>query len=931
MTDSAFIEREAELARLQEFVLAAARGQGRAASIVGPAGIGKTSLLAAAQEMAAHAGMTVLSARGGELEQSFAYGVVRQLLEGPLRALESSEREATLDGARAAAPVLGFATVSDEPPEAVTFAVLNGLYWVCSNLAARGGPLLMVVDDLQWADGASVRFVGYLQRRLDELPAFVLTAARRADWDLLEQVTDDPLAAALRPAPLTHAGVRSLLGPDADEQFAAACHVATAGNPFLCRTLAAAFAAQGVAPDASAAGRVTEIATDAVAEDVLRRMGRVSVPGVGLTRAVAVLGNDAALRHAASLAGLDEPQAASLAGALVEQGLLRGGAALDFVHPLLRDAVVAGIPDPERALLHRRAARLLGDDGMAPERIAIHLLPATTSGDPWAVEVLRNAASSATAQGDPPAARRLLRRALDEPPEAGVRALVLHDLGVAELQCGADAEAERYLRDALELARDDLPLRTETARDLALCLRTRHRYEESVAVMESAIAEVAAHDRDRAMALEAELHQGAMMHAATYRAVGDRFPDLDREVQGASRGERGFLAALATESCMRIDSAERVRSWARLALERGLVEDDDAHSGLWANVGFPLVFAEGFDLAADLCAAAIARGRRVGSPIGLARAHLVSAMLSLRLGALREAAVDARISIDAGRNGGFHPWLMAVGVLLEVLVERGELDAAEALLRESGVERGVPDRFVGLWVILGRASVRVAQGRLDEGIADLEQLGHRGEDSWRPWNPAMFPYRSALALALLPTGDVQRAEALAIEELEFARRWGAPRAIGVAQRTLGVVTRNVEHLETAVRTLAGSGAALEHGRALVELGSEIARSGRKREAREPLHAGMDIAARCGATALVARARGELVAAGARPRRIMRTGVDALTPSELRVARMAADGMTNRQIAQALFVTLRTVEVHLTHAYQKLDIASREALRAALGE
>jgi DNA-binding CsgD family transcriptional regulator len=193
----------------------------------------------------------------------------------------------------------------------------------------------------------------------------------------------------------------------------------------------------------------------------------------------------------------------------------------------------------------------------------------------------------------------------------------------------------------------------------------------------------------------------------------------------------------------------------------------------------------------------------------------------------------------------------------------------------------------------------------------------------------MFPYRSVLAIAQLRAGDLERARALALEELELARRWGGARALGIAQRTCGVVLGDRDELHAAVTTLQGCGAELEHARALVDLGSAVARSGRRVEAREPLHAGLELAHRCGAAALTARAREELVAAGARPRRIMRTGVDALTPSELRVARMAAEKMTNREIAQALFVTLRTVQVHLTHSYQKLAIASREELPEAL--
>jgi DNA-binding CsgD family transcriptional regulator len=195
----------------------------------------------------------------------------------------------------------------------------------------------------------------------------------------------------------------------------------------------------------------------------------------------------------------------------------------------------------------------------------------------------------------------------------------------------------------------------------------------------------------------------------------------------------------------------------------------------------------------------------------------------------------------------------------------------------------------------------------------------------------MFAYRSGLALALRGA-ERERARGLAQEELALARRWGAPRAVGISLRTLGLVEARdagLTLLTESVRVLEHSGAQLEHARSLIELGAATRRAGSRSAAREPLHAGMELAHRCGAHPLVERARHELVASGARPRRIMRSGVDALTPSELRVASLAADGLSNREIAQALFVTLRTVEVHLTHAYQKLDISSRGQLPAAL--
>jgi DNA-binding CsgD family transcriptional regulator len=156
--------------------------------------------------------------------------------------------------------------------------------------------------------------------------------------------------------------------------------------------------------------------------------------------------------------------------------------------------------------------------------------------------------------------------------------------------------------------------------------------------------------------------------------------------------------------------------------------------------------------------------------------------------------------------------------------------------------------------------------------------------------------------------------------------------MGIALRAVGLCAAadgELRHLRESVEVLAGTGAELEHARSLVELGAAIRRLGTRAQAREPLREGMELAHRCGAAPLVEQAREELLATGARPRRIVRTGIAALTPSELRVAHMAAEGLTNREIAQALFVTQRTVEGHLTHAFQKLDIASRGQLAERL--
>ena len=231
------------------------------------------------------------------------------------------------------------------------------------------------------------------------------------------------------------------------------------------------------------------------------------------------------------------------------------------------------------------------------------------------------------------------------------------------------------------------------------------------------------------------------------------------------------------------------------------------------------------------------------------------------------------------------------------------------------IERGSPPRL----------------GNLDGAIADLRQGGELAT-LWGVENPAMMPWRSQLALALAARGELGEAQRLASVELALAHRWGAPRPIGIALHAAGVAAGRDggRSLSRAVDVLRGAQAPLELARALADLGALARRTGGRTRARELLRESLDIAHQCGAIAVARRSRRELRVAGARPRRDALRGRDALTASELRVAQMAAEGMTNRAIAQALFVTRRTVELHLTNVYAKLGV-SRADLPAALHE
>lgn len=275
--------------------------------------------------------------------------------------------------------------------------------------------------------------------------------------------------------------------------------------------------------------------------------------------------------------------------------------------------------------------------------------------------------------------------------------------------------------------------------------------------------------------------------------------------------------------------------------------------------------------------------------------------------------------------------LMTLWYCSDVLLERP--DAADLARLAETVELGpMSDLMAGALVLEVRGRLRFAIGEMPSAIADLRRVGATSV-ALGFVNPNGFSsWRAQLAL-MLPRQQRDEALELVTGELADARRIGLARGVGVALRALGMLVGGADgrsHLEEAASVLADSPARLEHARALVELGAALRRDRGRVAARAALRDGLELAARCGAVRLPERAQTELAATGARPRRLYASGRDSLTPSELRVAQMAAEGRASQDIAQALFVTTKTIDAHLNHTDAKLGINSRKQLAAALG-
>jgi DNA-binding CsgD family transcriptional regulator len=937
------IERRSELATIRQLLGQVRAGAGAIALVEGSPGVGKTSLIAVATEIAREQGLAVAKARGSELERDFAFGVVRQLYEPLLDDLPDAKRNEVFAGAAGLARRLVESREPESPDARLEpHAALHGLYWLTVNLAAVS-PLVLAIDDLQWADPSSLRFVAYLANRIETLPLLAVVGTRTdesgAHTEVIDELSANPMTARLQPGPLSHDGVSQLVGRilgDAHPAFSARCYDATKGNPLLLNELATTLAAAGVEPKAEHARRVDELAPGSVARWVARRLRRMPLAATSVARSLAVLGDRTDVATVAALADIDPAEAATGIGALQRSDIIET-AALRFTHPVVRAAVYEQLPSLERARLHRAAARLLAA-GLADDAdVALHLRNAEPEGDAWSVEVLRRAAHQAYFDGAPEMAVGHLERALAEPPLPETRSQVLVELGRAKL---ADVHliGFEHLRAAIVQAPDNVA-RARLGLELGRALSAWLMFDEAVSVLQRAREEVGGEQSPLSAQLDGALFN-ARLPDPSLRADWDVEAILDLFLHSERVSDPPMLAALAVAGSTRVAPAARAVSIAERAFADEHFSFVEAPLEM-AMATFALVHADRLERALQIWDGVLRDGRSRGSPVTLGFAESMRALLFLRVGevARAESLARYRLGVVTDRSGeqltGVHisvlPFILLA--LTEALLERGELDEAARLLENHGFNGPLPDIFGLNHLLEARGRLRLAQNFVDEGIADVRECGRR-LDADNFTNPAVVAWRATLAVALAAAGHRAEARELADAEVAAARLFEVPRELGMALRARGLVqggSEGIESLREAVAVLEASPARLEHARALTDLGAALRREGRRQEAREPLRVGVELAQRCGATALTRRAHDELVAAGARPRRLIVSGIGALTASERRVADLAADGLTNREIAQALFVTEKTVEGHLGHTYLKLGVKSRSQLPDLLGE
>src|SRR3954469_14054277 len=926
------LERDVELRSIGTLVERAGAGEGGLVVLQGHAGVGKTELLRAASDLGDAAGLRVLRARGSELDRAFAFGLVRQLFER-----EVAEHPQLLTrGAEPAAAVFPVrrhgAARADEP----LFSSLQALQWLVENLAGQA-PLLLIADDIHWADAESLRRLVFLAERIEDVAALLVVAMRPAepgaDQELLDALMVTPAACVLSPAPLSAEATTTVVRghlPQAVDSFSAACHRATGGNPFLLGELLGELAADGVQGAAVDSQRVLEFGPERVGRAVRRRLRGLPPGATALARAVAILGPGTPLEEAAERAGADLGAAATAADALVGIHVLAADRVLDFVHPVVLSAVYDQIPPLERQALHVAAAEQLMAHGVETERVARHLMRLPPSGRPARVALLRAAARHASARGAAEAAALYLRRALEEPPPADERSAVLCLLGVAEATDRQRARFEPHLREAMAVTKNPRA-RGYMALHLGRALAACGDFRAAVDVLDEALRNVEDPDSDLAISLDAELMAMAFHE---FTATDLAAPRVERRLAQCDAGEEldprtlaplvWGIAASRGPAAAAIDLAERVLAASRL---------DEPNSVIGGCLANALIYAGTPKRATRYYDASLATATRLGSRLTVAWQVMMRGDASLRLGETRRAEAEARFGFEYFEADGGEPgFAWGVAHLVDALLARGAPEEADEFVQGAPLSAGAPPTLPVALFHTSRANLHLARGRTSEALSDALAAGDLVSAIIS--NPAAVRWREPAALALARLDRGEEARGMAEGALADGRRFGIPDAEGNALRTLGLVVGGpdaIDALRASVDVLERAEGRLEHARSVLELGSALRRTGERVEARDVLRTALDMTARMGASGLADRAHEELVAAGARPRRDRRmlSGRESLTASEDRVAALAADGLTNREIAQRQFATVKAVEWHLRNVYRKLDIGSRAQRPEAL--
>ncbi|MEU2424229.1 AAA family ATPase [Streptomyces sp. NPDC007851] len=897
-----------------------------------PAGLGKTALIAAARDRAAADGFTVLSGRGGENEQGSAFRVVRQLMQPPLATMDGAELRAFLGSwYDVMAAVLGLEAEGAAPAPDPT-GVRDGLDWVMTRLAVKKAPVVLLLDDLHWADAESLSWLSSFASRIDDLPLLMVLAYRPDELPseggalrtLLAHHGDRPHDLELLTADGVAQIVRSEVGPEAEDVFCKECWSATGGSPFEVVELAIGLAERKISGTQGDLPAMRELAATIKGPGLIERLKRLDTATVRFADVAAVLGSPFSPQLAATIAVLGDDAAAEATRQLRAARILAEDhgpeGELEFVHPLITTTIYRSIRPGFRAGLHNAAAEALLTAGYGPTAAARHLLEVPCEGVPETVGCLREAAREYLRAGATEAARRLLTRALQEPPLPEDRAAVLHELARATFLIEPTATV-RYLREALTEPDVDPDLRASIVYRLTTALAHTDQMAEAVAVAAEE-ARQATHPRVK-LRMQADQFVWSTMRAddPDSPARSRRLARLAEQLPGRSLEERYILGLRAWDAVLRGDPRHTALAYAEKSLQGGMSWTDE-NRGFEVPLSVALVFmyADQPRRAEELFEKGIAECTAKGwHGSHLAFGQTIAGYVRYHRGCLAEAEdlVREGLRIADKVEGVVAAQWYGVSVLIQTLLARGRVAEARALADDHHFGEVTPNAVIYPDPRTVYAELLLAEGRHTEAARLLRAVGNwldgRG---WR--NPAWCPWQLRLATALAPT-DPGEAIAQAQDAVRRAREFGTASIVGQALHTLAEVTGGpaaVELYAQAVDHLERSPAAYELARAQIGHGAALSLDGQLTEAADRLYQGLEGAVHCGAEALAVRARDELSAAGLRPLPLRYTQPDTLTTAERRAAELTAEGQPVAVTAKDLHLTEQGVRLLLSSVYRK---------------
>ncbi|MFI9345554.1 ATP-binding protein [Streptomyces sp. NPDC052773] len=898
-----------------------------------PAGMGKSALLSEARIRAAGHGFTVLSGGGSETEQEVAFRLIRQFVQPVLATMEEAELRTFLGSwYDIVAAALGLeATNTSSVPDPT--GVRDGLDWVMTRLTVLRKPVVLLLDDLHWADLESLSWLTSFAPRAADLPLLIVAAYRPDDLPaeaapfrtLVERHASRPYTLA----PLSAAGVarivREEVGESAEDTFCEECWTVTGGNPFETVELAIRLGERNLNGTEDDLPVMRNLAAAVKGPGIVEHLRALGTATRRFAHAAAVLGAPFSPRLAADLAAVGETQAAHSieklrAARIVAEGANPDGT-LDFVHPIIATAIYRDVPDALRGGMHNAAAVAIRTAGYGITAAARHLLEVPCEGRPEAVEWLREAAREYLRSGAPEAARRLLTRALQEPPLPEDRAPLLHELACTTFLIDPRATVI-HLREALAEPGIEPELRASIVFKLSQALAHTDRMEEA-ATLASEEARQTHHPRVRLRML-ADHFVWSMFRTDEPDSANRsrRLNKLADKLTGRGPEERWILGLRAWDALLRGEPRQSVLRYAEDAL-RGGMRWTDENRGFEIPVSVALVFMYGDqprraeELFNDGMAECETKGWR-GSH--LAVGQTLFGYIRYRRGNLPEAEHWVRQGLQTAERveGAVPAQWFAIGILIQTLLARGRIAAARRVADEHRYGEVVPNAVIYPDPRTVYAELLLAEGRYTEAAQLLTEVGDwldgRG---WR--NPSWCPWRLDLAAALARTAP-ERAVRVAREAVTYARDFGAASVIGQALRAEAEVTGGRAALELyaeAVEHLEQSPSAYELARALVGHGAALSRDGRLHDAADRLYQGLEVAVHCGAEALAARAREELSTAGLRPLPLRYAQTDTLTGHERRAAELTAQGHPVAVVAKELHLTEQGVRQLLSAVYRKL--------------